>query len=384
MSQTKAQLVSGSAAQDLTVDNINTTSINSGQTSGRKNLIINGAMQIAQRSTSATNNGYGSVDRFLCTHEGTDEAVTHAQVDVASGTTPYSLGLRKSMKLTNGNQTGGTGGADVVGISQAIEAQNVATSGWNFKSSSSYITLSFWCKSSVAQNFYGYLYIQDGTSKLYSFETGTLTADTWTKITKKIPGNSDITIDVDNGFGLQLQLWTFLGTNYTGTTTLNQWANFNSSVRTPNFTSTWYTTNDATFELTGVQIEVGSTATDFEQRSFHEELQLCKRYFQKMTRGPTEVFCTGYFESDTIGRHALQLPVTMRTDPTITFSAANTFTNIYTGSLTNGTSIGIINTSPESVFTTLTVGAGGGTDGQANLLAAASGATATISIAAEL
>jgi len=336
MSQTKAQLVSGTTAQDLTVDNINTTSINSGQTSGRKNLIINGAMQVAQRATSATNNGYGSLDRFMCTHEGTDEAVTHAQVDVASGTTPYSLGLRKSMKLTNGNQTGGVGGADVVGISQAIEAQNIATSGWNFKSSSSYITVSFWCKSSVAQNFYGYFYIQDGTPKLYSFETGTLTADTWTKITKKIPGNSDITINVDNGFGLQLQLWTFLGTNYTGTTTLNQWANFDSSVRTPNFTSTWYTTNDSTFELTGVQLEVGSTATDFEHRSFGEELLLCQRYYISYVQQG----CSGYIETASANEAQLthQLPVSMRAVPSATCATASSI------GVERGTLYGINNT----------------------------------------
>jgi hypothetical protein len=103
-----------------------------------------------------------------------------------------------------------------------------------------------------------------------------------------------------------------------------------------------------------------------------------------MTRGATEVYCTGYYESDTIGRHALQLPVTMRTAPSVTFSAASTFTNIYTGSLQSGTSIGIINTSSESVFTTLTVGSGGGTDGQACLLGSASGQTSSISMEAEL
>ena len=95
MSQTKAQLVSGTTAQDLTVDNINTTSINSGQTSGRKNLIINGAMQVAQRGTSTTAAGYGSIDRISRQVGGTDEAPVFAQVDVASGTTPFTNGFRK-------------------------------------------------------------------------------------------------------------------------------------------------------------------------------------------------------------------------------------------------------------------------------------------------
>jgi len=384
MSQTKAQLVSGTAAQDLTVDNINTSSINSGQTSGRKNLIINGAMQVAQRGTSSTTSGYGSVDRFQVNYSGTDEAPTQAQVDVASGTSPYTSGFRKALKITNGNQTSGAGADDYIRIIHFLEAQNVAQSGWNYVSSSSNITLSFWVKSSVAQNFYGFLLTNDGTAYSYPFETGSLTADTWTKITKTIPGNSNLTVNNDNGTGLEFQITPFYGTNKTGSVSLNAWGAFSTSARTPDYTSTWYTTNDATFEITGVQSEVGPTATDFEHRSFGEELQLCKRYFQKMTRTNQEVFCCGYFESDTIGRHALQLPVTMRTDPTTTFSAASTFTTIYTGSLQSGTSVGIINTSPESVFTTLTVGAGGGTDGQANLLGAAGGATATISIDAEL
>ena len=297
---------------------ITVANINGGAVGGRRNLIINGAMLVAQRGTSSTTNGYGSVDRFMCTHEGTDEAVTHAQVDVSSGTTPYSLGFRKAMKLTNGNQTGGVGGADVVGISQAIEAQHIASSGWNYTSATSFVTLSFWVKSSVAQNFYGYLYIQDGTAQLYSFETGSLTADTWTKIIKKVPGNSNITINNDNGFGMQLQLWTFLGTNYTGTTTLNQWANFNSSVRTPNFTSTWYTTNDSTFEMTGVQIEVGPEATSFEHRSFAEELQLCKRYYQQINQESSSTsIITGFGNGTNRLRAVIPLMVETRANPTV-------------------------------------------------------------------
>ena len=80
-----------------------------------------------------------------------------------------------------------------------LEGQDVANSGWNYKDPNSFITLQFWIKSSVAQNFYGYLRTKDGTGQNYKFETGSLSADTWTKIIKTIPGNSNITIDNDTG-----------------------------------------------------------------------------------------------------------------------------------------------------------------------------------------
>ena len=265
---------------------ITCASINGTQIGGRRNLVINGAMNVAQRGTSSTTSGYGSVDRFEVQYSGTDEAPTHSQADVASGTTPYTEGFRKSLKITNGNQTGGAGAGDLIRINHILEAQNVANSGWNYTSSSSFITVSFWVKSSVAQNFYGYLYTYDGSNYSYPFETGTLTADTWTKITKTISGNSNITIDNNNAQGLVIVIAPFFGTNYTASgVTLNAWKAWSGSERFPDNTSTWYTTNDATFEITGVQLEVGSQATPFEHRSLGEELSLCQRYYQVIAKG---------------------------------------------------------------------------------------------------
>ena len=246
-----------------------------------KNLIINGAFQVAQRSTSSTTSGYGSVDRFKVEHSATDEAPTQAQVDVASGTTPYTSGFRKALKVTNGNQTSGAGASDYIYIQHNIEAQNVATSGWNYTSASSYITFSFWVKSSVAQSFKVYLRSKDTTEQRYTFDTGSLTADTWTKITKTIPGNSNLVFNNDNGQGLQINILAFMGGTFTdNSVTEDAWAAYASGTRTKDNTSTWYTTNDATLEITGLQLEVGSVATDFEHRSFGEELNLCKRYCQ--------------------------------------------------------------------------------------------------------
>ena len=257
------------------------TSVGGGQLSHR-NIAINGAMNVAQRGTSG-NVGVFIVDRFPLFGTGHDEAPTQAQVDVASGTTPYTLGFRKALKITNGNQTSGAGAGDRLFTQTKLEARDIANSGWNYKSSSSFITLSFWVKSSVAQNFFGDIRTFDGTAQGYAFETGSLTADTWTKITKTIPGNSNLQFDNNVDSGLTIVFGVYHGTDYTDAgVTLNQWGTYNGNQRMPTNTTTWYTTNDATFEYTGVQLEVGDTATSFEHRSVAEELELCKRYYQQV------------------------------------------------------------------------------------------------------
>ena len=135
------QVRSNSASSDaLTLDgsgnvtvpgNITLSGTATGFPKGKaQNLIINGAMQVAQRGTSSTTNGYGSVDRFPIYNQSTDEAPTHAQVDVASGTTPYTLGFRKAYKVTNGNQTSGAGAGDYIGIYYYMEGQDLSSSGW--------------------------------------------------------------------------------------------------------------------------------------------------------------------------------------------------------------------------------------------------------------
>ena len=261
---------------------ITCANINGGQISGRRNLVINGAMNIAQRGTSSTSEGYKTIDRFETLHGNTDEAPTYSQQDVDTNVTPYTLGFRKAFRITNGNNTSGAGANDYILLRQKIEAQDIANSGWNYKSASSFVTLSFWIRSSVAQSFQGYLRTADGTSQVYPFETGSLSADTWTKVVKTVPGNSNITVNNDTGNGLQIVFSAFLGTDYTSNSvTEDAWQAYASSARVKDNTTTWYTTNDATLEVTGLQLEVGSQASAFEHRTFGDEFTLCQRYFQK-------------------------------------------------------------------------------------------------------
>ena len=312
---------------------ITCASINGGQIGGRRNIVINGAMQVAQRATTYTGaDGYNTVDRFKVIHSGLNEDVTSTQVDVSSGTTPYSLGFRKAWKITNGNQTDGAGVADLLSIQYRIEAQDLATSGWNYTSTSSYVTLSFWIKSSVAQSFGGFLRTHDGTQMTFPFETGSLSADTWTKITRTIPGNGSISFNNDTGTGIEINISQFWGTNYTSSgKTLDAWSAYANDSRLKDFpASTWYTTNDSTFELTGVQLEVGSQATPFEFRTAGEELALCQRYYYRHVQGAAgrNIGIAAVYQSNDIFP-VIHFPCTMRTTPSLDVSSGTGHFRVY-------------------------------------------------------
>ena len=248
-----------------------------------KNLIINGAMFVAQRSTTSTETNYATVDRFKIFRDDVDENPTQSRHTLSTSDTPYSFGFRDSYHLTNGNQTS-VGADDTIVMQTRLEAQDIANSGWNYTSSSSYITLSFWVKASVTQTYYVLIRSIDGTAQMYDFPIA-LTANTWQKVTHSIPGNSNLTFDDNNGLGLLLEWTIFRGTNDTTSShTSNAWAAYSGTDRVPDMTNTWYDTDNATFEITGVQLEVGSQATPFEHRSFADELQRCHRYFYKTNR----------------------------------------------------------------------------------------------------
>jgi len=259
-----------------------------------RNLIINGALQCNQYGSSSGSSGYKTVDRWQMNAGGANAALTQSHHALTSSDTgPWEKGFRNSYHILNAGQSGPDAG-DYLELYQYIEAQNISQSGWNYASSSSKLTISFWVKSSVAQKFYGFLYTKQGGSiqKMYSFEVSNggsnLTADTWTKITHTIPGDSSLAFDNDNTLGLGVGIFPFQGTDLTTSGhSLNTWAAFNAANKLPDYTSTWWTTSNATFEFTGVQLEVGDVATDFEHRSYGDELARCKRYYQQFPESPT-------------------------------------------------------------------------------------------------
>ena len=300
-----------------------------GTTPSNRNLIINGAMQVAQRGTSSTTGGFGTVDRFNNGYgSGT---VTQSQESLSSGS-PYDEGFRNFLRFTNTTPSSD----NAAGYRMArynIEAQDLASSGWNYTSSSSYLTLSFWIRASVSQAYYVYIKTHDGTAQRYVLSTGTLTADTWTKVTHQIPGNSNLTINNDNGAGLELNFSAFWGTDNTDSgVTVDTWGTYSGNTRTPDMTTTWSTTASATFDITGVQLEVGEVATPFEHRSYGDELARCLRYYWlQEVRNATNYghFCLlASYATTADVRGFINFPVPMRQIPALSNSDINHFVHL--------------------------------------------------------
>ena len=304
--------------QDLT-DDIKPLLGSSG--GGNKNLVINGAMQVAQRgTTSTTQNAYTTVDRWKILSGGLDEGVTTAQSDITSGLA-YNDGFRKAYKVQNGNQTSGAGASDYLVPIYRFESQDLAKSAWNYVSPSSFITISFYVKSSVAQTFQVQLYNSEpAQSKQYVFEYSATTS--WTRITHTVPGNSGLEIDNDVNHGLDLYFNLFHGTASTDNSYVNnQWNNYGGG--NPQYkdnTSTWYTTNDATWEITGLQVEVGSVATEFDHRSFAQDLALCRRYYFGDTGSGLIGF--GRVSSQSM-MFSIQFPTEMRVNPSMALTVGS-------------------------------------------------------------
>ena len=333
----KLPVADGNSDQVIKTDGSGNLSF--GQAVTARNLIDNGNFVVAQRGVSSNSTSYRTVDRWQATINGYDETFTQAQVDVASGTTPYTLGFRKAYSITNGNQTSGAQSDSFVFVYQKIEAQNIANSGWNYTDANSFITLSFWIKSSVSQSFNGYIKAEDATY-IYNFNTGTLTANTWTKVTKTIPGNSNLVFNNDVGNGMLVNINPYLGTDYTDSgTSVNTWIPYVSASRAPVSTTTWWTTNDATFEITGVQLEVGSTASTFVSESYGETLAKCQRYLYKLEVGSgggntnnNFIIMARYGTGSTSTPFgAIPFPVQMRTEPTFYYVGTSQTSAGYAG-----------------------------------------------------
>ena len=292
-----------------------------------RNLIINGGMTISQRYSSSTSHPAYGADRWRWGF-GNHSAgtVTASQQSLSSSDSgPWEKGFRNYTRLALG-QAGTAAANTYISMRYKVEAQDITNSGWDYTSGSSNITISFWFRCSTNQTFYFGVKSEDGTAQSYVFSFTASGNNTWTKVTKTIPGNSSIQIDNDNGAGLSLWFYQFYGTDETNNKTLNQWAAHSASNLMPDMASTWLTAGASTWDLTGVQLEVGSVATDFEHRSYAQELALCQRYFYAYKPSSSR-WRDGYSDGNIYIVGQITFPVTMRSSPSVTLVGTMTHSN---------------------------------------------------------
>ena len=242
--------------------------------SGRRNIMYNGAMKIAQRGdqTSLTN-GYTGCDRWKFDRSGA-AVVTGKQT--GSGNIPEN-GFPNAVHIDVTTADSSVAAGDLGLLRQYIESQDLQHLKFGTSSAES-LTLSFWVKSPKTGTHWVEIYAYDA-AKFNSASYTVSSANTWEKKTVTFVGETSTVIPNDNTHGFVVQWWLMAGSTYSsGTHAGNVWHATNAN-RVPGQVNVLDNTSN-NFYLTGVQLEVGSL-TEFEHRSFDEELILCQRYYQK-------------------------------------------------------------------------------------------------------
>ena len=302
---------------DIAADAITTPKIASSVNLGRRNLMINGAMNVAQRgiSFSGTSGGAESqftTDRWRYGHKTGTVTVTQNSVSDLAG-------FQNSVKIqVTGTGTVAAGDQDV--FEQKIEGQNLVSAGWG-QTGAKDLTLSFYYKSNSTDNRVAWFYNPE-RGRDFAVIFAATAADTWERITINIP--ADQAFNDSNGAGLYVRVVLNSGSDFT-TGLASTWsaigndryagvANFHSS--TSNYV-----------EFTGVQLEIGDTATEFEHRSYGEELSLCERYYIRYTNESSdqEVICFGVIADGDSVFGPVHLPVKLRASPTVSSSGSTDF-----------------------------------------------------------
>ena len=354
MSQTEVQLIKADAVQTTDIANSAVTDAKiSGLTSSKltgalpaisgaaltgissagkaHNLIINGAMQVAQRSAAAVavsdgnNEGYQTIDRMHFSYGNSAAGAANISQDTDA---PTTLGFTKSHKtdVTTINST--SSGNGVIGLKYGIEGQDLRSSGWNHLSASSFLTFSFYFKTT-----------KTGTSKLpimfriyhgtayYYVQNVTVTDPTnWNRYTVTIPGNSNLTINDLNTQGMAI-FFSYQTGSDKDTSSEGSWSTTNA-YSTSESTNYFDSTSNDMF-ITGIQLEVGSTATDFEHRSFADELARCQRYFQVLVDSESVYFGGGYMYDHYRAYLPVQYYVEMRSAPSFQYTSGTNYYSLH-------------------------------------------------------
>ena len=326
-----------------------------------RNLIINGSGQVYQRGSGsivASGSVFG-VDRFSFNTANMDNiAGTFTQ----DGDSPDGFG--NSIKATITTAESVIAADEYAYITQLVEAQNLQQLAYG-TSSAKQVTLSFYVKSSVTGTFAVGLYKPDNTAQIHNLTYTINSASTWEYKTLTFAANtlSGGAINDDNGVGFYVNWHLAAGSDYKGGGATSGWTSYaNNTWADGHVTDTVITTTNATFQLTGVQLEVGDTATPFEHRSYGDELQRCQRYYYQWVDGAGQNMGSGGYYNSSLFVTTVDFPVTMRAVPTGSFTTGTDWYRIWRNGTFDDVSLvgsAIVNASAKGTAIDITGGVSG-------------------------
>jgi len=303
-------------------EGINATSLNGGQFGGRRNLIINGAMQVAQRGTSFTGisgaGAYGA-DRWSFYNSDSTGALTISN----SSNAPSNFSNSTRVEVTTANAS--IGSSSYGHFYYAHEGQDLQQLGFG-TSGAKQFTVSFWCRTNVPATYQWNIFNTDsGVLEGHTFTVDS--SDTWEYKTLTFSADTTNGVNNDTGDAFRHLVLLYAGSNFSSGSTPTTWASHAIADRGAGLSdkTAFIGTVGNYFEITGVQLEVGDTATEFEHRSYGEELALCQRYYNHHPPGAMNIHAFRYVSTISIAE--VNFPTTMRAAPTVLVEGPGNETN---------------------------------------------------------
>ena len=300
------------------------TALNGGQLGGRRNIVYNGEMKVAQRSASETGlgtaAGYFTLDRWNMT-VGTASAGRYTMEQAADG----PAGFANCLKLTTTTADTSIAASELLILQQRFEGQDLQQL-QKGTATAKQVTISFYVKGNASATYTCELNdIDNGRQIAQEFAVTT----SWNRIELTFAADTTDPLDDDNARSLDFNFWLHAGSTYTGGTfSSNAWKDGVNNTRCSDSQTSIFDSTSRTFFITGVQMEIGDTATPFEHRTYGTELALCQRYYQKLFNDVTNEHVANGFASTTTFSIATLFFSRMRAIPTVATTTPTLFTTI--------------------------------------------------------